>query len=362
MIFFIIILIVINLDEEVKKYVYNLIMDVFKKPALIKLLLGLITLFFLQSCSFVKTDFNFINPIFEVKTIDNLFLDFRKLNKQLPIRVSYPETTGNLPVIIFSHGNGSKGDMYEGFTDYWASHGYVVIQPTHIDSTSLGFVTKRDNMREMAKQMLYVTDTRRQDMSFIIDSLNLIEEMIPDLKNRLDTSKLVAAGHSMGAATAMLVSGMKLVNPMDGTKESSEESRFKVLLMISDPGTMTLMPKDPWKGVRIPTLISTGTEDFSDVGSTRVKSPFKYEVPISLRHSFAPHHYLLIDKADHYLGGLICRTDVPGPPQYEALDIAAKSSVVFLNAYVKNDKNALISMRLGDMKKATNGRASLTLK
>ena len=252
--------------------------------------------------------------------------------------------------------------MYEGFTDYWASHGYVVIQPTHIDSTSLGFVTKRGNMREMAKQMLYVTDTRRQDMSFIIDSLNLIEEMIPDLKNRLDRSKLVAAGHSMGAATAMLVSGMKLVNPMDGTEESSEESRFKVLLMISDPGTMTLMPKDPWKGVRIPTLISTGTEDFSDVGSTRVKSPFKYEVPVSLRRSFAPHHYLLIDKADHYLGGLICRTDVPGPPQYEALDIAAKSSIVFLNAYVKNDKNALISMRLGDMKKATNGRASLTLK
>ncbi len=36
MIFFIIILIVINLNEEVKKYVYNLIMDVFKKPALIK--------------------------------------------------------------------------------------------------------------------------------------------------------------------------------------------------------------------------------------------------------------------------------------------------------------------------------------
>jgi len=178
----------------------------------------------------------------------------------------------------------------------------------------------------------------------------------------LDRSKLIAAGHSMGAATAMLVSGMKLVNPMDGTEESSEENRFKALLMISDPGTMTLMPKDPWKGVRIPTLISTGTEDFSDVGSTRMKSPFKYEVPLSLKRSFAPHHYLLIDKADHYLGGLICRIDVPGPPQYEALDIAAKSSVVFLNAYIKNDRNALISMRFGDMKKATNDKASLTLK
>jgi dienelactone hydrolase len=337
-------------------------MAVFKKLVSSNQLLVLITLICIQSCSLFKTDFNFFNPQFEVKTMDNLFLDFKKLNKQLPIRISYPATTGNLPVIVFSHGNGSKGDMYQGFTDYWASHGYVVIQPTHIDSTSLGFVTKRDNMREMYKQMLNVTDTRRQDMSFIIDSLDLIEEMIPDLKNRLDRSKLIAAGHSMGAATAMLVSGMKLVNPMDGTEESSEENRFKALLMISDPGTMTLMPKDPWKGVRIPTLISTGTEDFSDVGSTRMKSPFKYEVPLSLKRSFAPHHYLLIDKADHYLGGLICRIDVPGPPQYEALDIAAKSSVVFLNAYIKNDRNALISMRFGDMKKATNDKASLTLK
>jgi predicted dienelactone hydrolase len=73
-------------------------------------------------------------------------------------------------VIVFSHGNGSKGDMYKGFTDYWASHGYVVIQPTHMDSTSLGFETKT-NLREFYTQMLIVTDTRRQDMSFVLDSL-----------------------------------------------------------------------------------------------------------------------------------------------------------------------------------------------
>ena len=243
-----------------------------------KLLLICIAFFSIQSCSLIKTDFNFVKPMYKVKIIDDLSLDFEDLNKQLPIRISYPDTAGRLPVIIFSHGNGSKGDMYQGFTDYWASHGYLVIQPTHIDSISLGFETKRDNMREMQKQMLYVTDTRRQDMSFILDSLGLIEEMVPDLKNRLDTSKLVAAGHSMGAATAMLVSGMKLVNPMDGTEESSDENRFKVLLMISDPGTMTLMPKEPWKGVRIPTLISTGTKDFSDVGSNKMKSDKKRRI------------------------------------------------------------------------------------
>jgi len=152
------------------------------------------------------------------------------------------------------------------------------------------------------------------------------------------------------------------VNPMDGYEETSNETRFKVLLMISDPSTMALMPEDPWKGVKVPTLISTGTKDFSDVGSGRINAPFKYEVPKSMNRSFAPHHYVLIDGADHYLGGLICRTDVPGPPQHEALEIAASASTTFLNAYVKNDINAWRSIRFGNLSEATDGKASIALK
>jgi len=320
-----------------------------------------LALFVIQSCAVIPKNFTVKEPQYDIKT-EEFSLKFEELNKQLPVRISYPVGKTRFPVIVFSHGNGSKGDMYKGFTDYWASHGYVVIQPTHMDSTSLGFKTKRDNMREMYQQILQVTDTRRQDMSFIVDSLDLIETIVPDLKDKLDRTKLVAAGHSMGAATAMIVAGMTLLNPMDGYAETSDETRFKVLLMISDPGTMTLMPKEPWKGVRVPTLISTGTKDFSDVGSDRIKAPFKYKIPDSLTRSLSPHHYVLIEGADHYLGGLICRNDVPGPPQHEALRIAAATSTTFLDAYVKNDLNAWRSMRFGDLNAATKGKATLTLK
>ena len=320
-----------------------------------------LALFVIQSCAVIPKNFTVKEPQYDIKT-EEFSLKFEELNKQLLVRISYPVGKTRFPVIVFSHGNGSKGDMYKGFTDYWASHGYVVIQPTHMDSTSLGFKTKRDNMREMYQQILQVTDTRRQDMSFIVDSLDLIETIVPDLKDKLDRTKLVAAGHSMGAATAMIVAGMTLLNPMDGYAETSDETRFKVLLMISDPGTMTLMPKEPWKGVRVPTLISTGTKDFSDVGSDRIKAPFKYKIPDSLTRSLSPHHYVLIEGADHYLGGLICRTDVPGPPQHEALRIAAATSTTFLDAYVKNDLNAWRSMRFGDLNAATKGKATLTLK
>jgi len=329
-----------------------------KNPLIIFIFLAL---FVIQSCSVIPKNFTVTESQYDIKT-EEFSLEFQELNKQLPVRISYPVGKTRFPVIVFSHGNGSKGDMYKGFTDYWASHGYVVIQPTHMDSTSLGFKTKRDNMKEMYQQMLQVTDTRRQDMSFIVDSLDLIETIVPDLEDKLDRTKLVAAGHSMGAATAMIVAGMTLLNPMDGYAETSDETRFKVLLMISDPGTMALMPKEPWKGVRVPTLISTGTKDFSDVGSTRINAPFKYKIPDSLTRSLSPHHYVLIEGADHYLGGLICRNDVPGPPQHEALRIAAATSITFLDAYVKNDLNAWRSMRFGDLNAATKGKATLTLK
>ena len=319
-----------------------------------------LALFVIQSCAVIPKNFTVKEPQYDIKT-EEFSLKFEELNKQLPVRISYPVGKTRFPVIVFSHGNGSKGDMYKGFTDYWASHGYVVIQPTHMDSTSLGFKTKRDNMREMYQQILQVTDTRRQDMSFIVDSLGLIETIVPDLEDKLDRTKLVAAGHSMGAATAMIVAGMTLLNPMDGYAETSDETRFKVLLMISDPGTMALMPKEPWKGVRVPTLISTGTKDFSDVGSGRIKAPFKYKIPDSLTRSLSPHHYVLIEGADHYLGGLICRTDVPGPPQHEALRIAAATSTTFLDAYVKNDLTAWRSMRCGDLNAATKVTATLHL-
>ena len=131
-------------------------MSFFKKAQLITFL---IALFFISSCTVIETEYVFSDSKYEV-TEKEFLLDFEKLEKQLPVRVSYPAGEGRFPIIIFSHGNGSEGSMYKGFTDKWASHGYVVIQPTHMDSSSLGFQMNRNSMREMYQQMLFVTDSR----------------------------------------------------------------------------------------------------------------------------------------------------------------------------------------------------------
>src|SRR5450755_3951934 len=60
----------------------------------------------------------------------------------LELKVTAPTTGGNLPIILYSHGGGlahfltsyrSAGPLVE----FWASHGFVVIQPTHLTSRSL---------------------------------------------------------------------------------------------------------------------------------------------------------------------------------------------------------------------------------
>ena len=48
-----------------------------------------------------------------------------------------PDAPGPHPLIVFSHGFGGSSRGYVGLSSYWASHGYVVIAPSHADSVQL---------------------------------------------------------------------------------------------------------------------------------------------------------------------------------------------------------------------------------
>ena len=286
-------------------------------------------------------------------------LPFPELEKDLPLRITFPESGGPYPVIVFSHGNGSSKDQYSVYADHWASHGYVVIQPTHMDSTSLG-----SSMRNMNyAKMMAISDSRRRDMRFVVDSLAQLEQQIAGLKGKVDPERLVAAGHSMGGATAMRLAGLVFVDPQDSSETDYRDERFDALLLVSDPGNNRLMPDEPWKAVAIPTFIATGTNDYggmpkkSGQSATKdVKFPKDWVMPDS------PNHYLFVDGLDHYLGGLICKENVPGPKDYEALQIIDGVSTAFLDAYMKDDETAMAFLRDGQVTELTGGRATLELR
>ena len=61
----------------------------------------------------------------------------------LQVRVSAPVTGSELPVILLSHGHGFANNLsslngYAPLANFWAAHGFAVIQPTHLDAKTLG--------------------------------------------------------------------------------------------------------------------------------------------------------------------------------------------------------------------------------
>ena len=291
--------------------------------------------------------------------VQSLELPFPELDKDLPLRVAFPAAAGPYPVIVFSHGNGSSKDHYSAYTDHWASHGYVVIQPSHMDSKSLGF-----SMRPMNYEiMMAISNSRRRDMRYIVDSLAEIERRVAGLAGKVDPERIVAAGHSMGGATALRLTGLVFIDPKDGSVTDYRDERFDALLLVSDPGNNRLMPDDPWKAIAIPTFIATGTNDYGGMPKRSGKnSAAKPALSKGSTMPDTPNHYLYIDAMDHYLGGLICKDDVPGPPDYDALEIIDGVSTAFLDAYMKGDDNAMAFLQTGPVAELTGDRATLELR
>jgi hypothetical protein len=286
-------------------------------------------------------------------------LDFPELEKSLSMRVAYPEQPGSYPLIIFSHGNGCLQDLYAGFADHWASWGYVVIQPVHMDSRELGFTMKGATLEKMNS----VVTSRLADVRFIIDSLDQLEQQVPDLAGQIDRQRLVMAGHSMGAGTAMMLNGIRMVDPRtDGVMETDED-RFSALIIISEPSNNRMMPNDPWRMATVPTFIATGSEDYSMAGTRDGrKSRNAYQLPTDAEYPDQPHYYLYMDGMDHYLGGLICRSDKSGPRDTDALQIINGSSVAFLEAVLENDAASQVFLESGEITGMTDGRATLDLR
>ena len=92
----------------------------------------------------------------------------------LEVKVTAPVHGERLPVILLSHGHGASNFLsslhgYAPVAEFWAAHGLVVIQPTHLDSTALGFQDADDPQAPLFWR------SRAEDMLFILDHLADVE-------------------------------------------------------------------------------------------------------------------------------------------------------------------------------------------
>jgi predicted dienelactone hydrolase len=195
-------------------------------------------------------------------------------NKDLELSIDYPIRGGPYPVIIFSHGFGGSKSGYIGLAAHWTSNGYVVIRPTHADSGALRQALseqREENPNRTVRERIDAAETvweaqgaadwenRARDISFIIDSLAVLEDRYPELKGRMDHTRVGVGGHSYGAFTAMLLAGVRST----AIAKSLADPRVRAVIAMSPPGTSVKLglTRDSFRDVKIPMLYMTGTED-----------------------------------------------------------------------------------------------------
>lgn len=189
------------------------------------------------------------------------------------MRVSAPVTGSGLPLILFSHGHGrshhlSSLDGYAPLANFWAAQGFVVIQPTHLSSATLS-LDPGDPEAPLHWR------SRAEDMTRILDGLDVIEAAVPLLSGRLDRDQVAVAGHSLGGYTASLLLGARLIDPRDGAEAVLAEPRIKAGVLPAAPGRggddlsefaaghFPFFRSTDFSGMTTPALVVAGDQDLS---------------------------------------------------------------------------------------------------
>jgi dienelactone hydrolase len=212
-----------------------------------------------------------LGPPAPVVSLAPLILDSPGRPHQLEVRVSAPVTGTDLPVLLFSHGNGWSLDGYAPLTAFWAAHGFVVVQPTHLDSRRLG--TRMDDPGFSG-----IWRTRVDDLVRVIDQLDAVESSVPGLAGRVDRSRVAAAGHSWGGQTVGELLGARVIDAtgIPGDDLSDRRVQAGILLATAGTGGAELAPfarehlpfMNPWfETLTTPTLVVAGDRDDSPLTS-----------------------------------------------------------------------------------------------
>ena len=216
----------------------------------------------------------------------------------LELRVTAPMTGDALPIVLLSHGGGRSPylrskDGYAPLVDFYAAHGFAVIQPTHLSSPSGGLGNHPD-----APGHPLFWQSRLDDFKLILDRLDAIEAQAPVFAGRLDPARVAAVGHSAGASTMSVLLGAR-------------EPRIKAGVLLAPTGTaagmtQTMRQRYPelaidFTAMTTRTLVVYGDEDDEPIATTRGAAwhaePF-YVSP-------GADALLVLPGAKHYLGGVM---------------------------------------------------------
>ncbi|CAM4013157.1 alpha/beta fold hydrolase [Nocardia ninae] len=239
-------------------------------------------------------------PIISVKPV---VLSAPQRGDDLQVRVSAPAVGTDLPVIVLAHGFGESMSGYDPLVDFWAGNGFVVVQPTFLDSRTLGRTPADPRYSEIWR-------IRVQDVGRVLDELDHVVAAVPGLGGRIDRERIAVAGHSWGGQTVGMLLGARVVGADGQPGPDLTDSRVKAGVLLATTGLAgdDLTPfaaqnfpfmRPDFDALTTPTLVIAGDNDQSHL-STRGPDWFT-DV-----YTYSPgaQSLLTVFGGDHSLGGV----------------------------------------------------------
>lgn len=220
----------------------------------------------------------------------------------LQVRITAPADGDNLPIIVFSHGNAWSMDGYQPLVDRWATAGFIVIQPTHLDS-------RRNHIGFDDPRFASIWRVRITDLHAVLDHLGHILDQAGDLPARADQHRVAIAGHSWGAQSAGALLGARVLDDTGNPGDTFTHPTVRAGALIAATGTgdsltpfaLAHLPfmRPDYTTMTVPALVITGGKDQSAL-STRGPDWFTDAYHLSP----APKRLLTITDGEHTLGGI----------------------------------------------------------
>lgn len=263
----------------------------------------------------------------------------------LQFRVAVPMDGKNLPLILLSHGHGASNNLASlngnlPLIDYWASQGFAVIQPTHLNSQTLKLPKETPGWPLFWRERL-------EDMKFILDQLDSIEALLPTGAGTFDRERIVAAGTSFGSHTVAMLLGAQQTDAEINELINLSDARVKAGIMMSSMGgnnfsdfVKNILPfytSIDFSTMTSPALVFYGDNDVSpeltDRGADWHADPYLL--------SPSPKALVNMVNCGHYLGGVIgydaAQTTDENP---EKVALLAELSVAYLKTILYAGDNS----------------------
>lgn len=255
----------------------------------------------------------------------------------LPAAASLGAAATKVPLVVFSHGIGGSREGYKYLGRYFAANGYASLHVQHAGSDRQ--VWFGNPFMLLSRLTGAATESeaidRVRDVRFALDQL-----LASELGARIDPDRIVAAGHSYGANTSMLLAGAKIER--DGKVISMRDPRFRAAILLSAPPFYgSGDAKQILANVEIPTLHITATDDDIPIPGYRSGVSDRIEVYEAMGNGKgAPKALAIFKGGSHSI--FTDRLGTGGVELNPKVKLATRDlAVSFLNSLYRDDAAAL---------------------